>query len=693
MKRNQYPHLTAPICIRDHVFKTRLIYPVAQPHFIQASEDYPAGQTISYYESRVRGKGAGLIFLHDLTNPKQRDEPLDCGHFSRYNLEDKGAQNGIAHFLGIMHLYGTFVTPEINMGRRLNLCCNDPAWGFVPDPHLPHAAYGPEDLVDRHGQPVPLHLDFAASTQMGFDVRPDYEAGSESAKEEAKSGGPRYITPEVMDELIAATIDHAKKWQSLGADGGYIDFANFPVGQFLRASFNQRRDEYGGSLENRIRFPVRFVREIRKAMGDHFLLIINSPDIKTREGDDGITLDELAVFVKAVEPYADLLQLRVSKPDHVPDDECVCAQASAYLKSQGVKMPIAIKTYFKRLDQMDAVLAEGKADFIAPGHMFICNENLGELIQQGRGEDANPCIECHCCRGTSSTGDWMSQCTINPEMGIEYRIPFLVRPVTQKKRVAIIGGGPGGMKCAMYLKDRGHEPVIFEKSDELGGQIKMANYAKFKWELLRYLDFLKEQVAKRGIEVRLNTTATPESIEAENFDTVVAACGASAQMPAIQGVENTQWDPINIYGREDQLGHTVVVIGGASSASEAAVHLSNCGHQVIQLCRRECIGYDLNPIRGIPYMNILANRSGVETIHRARTTQIEPGKVTYVDAAGETHTIDCDDVVAAGGMKPNAELAMSFADCAPEFYMIGDCTEPATMRHAIKDAYCTAMQI
>lgn len=164
-------------------------------------------------------------------------------------------------------------------------------------------------------------------------------------------------------------------------------------------------------------------------------------------------------------------------------------------------------------------------------------------------------------------------------------------------------------------------------------------------------------------------------------------------MPAIEGVEHTKWDPINIYGRRTSWATPWSSSAGASSASEAAVHLSNCGHQVIQLCRRECIGYDLNPIRGIPYMNLLANRSGVETIHRAKTTKIEPGLVTYVDAAGETHTVACDDVVAAGGMQPRAELAMSFADCAPEFYMIGDCTEPATMRHAIKDAYCTAMQI
>lgn len=689
--KNQYPSLTAPMYIRGHLFKTRMIYPVAQPHFLQGSENYPAGQTISFYENRARGKGAALILLHDLTDMTQREMQRDVGHFSMYDIDDKGAQNGISHFIGLMHMHGTFVTPELNMGRRMHLSCNKPEWGAKPNFALTVGALSKADLVDREGKPVPLSLDYAKTTQQGFDGPVTYDKGSKSAKSSPAS--LIYMTREHMDAYIEETIAHAKKWRALGADGGYLDLShNFPIGQFLRASFNLRTDEYGGSLENRMRFPLEVIRAIRAAMGDDYLLILNSPVVCDEPGADGMTLDELTIFLKEAEPYADLLQLRRNITAWYAHGKCVSADASAYLKSKGVKIPIAVNTPFKRLEQMDEVIEKGEADFVAPGHMFICNDNLGELIQQGRGEDANPCIECHCCRGTSSTGDWMSQCTINPRMGIEYRLPFIERPVKGQKRVAVIGGGPGGMYCAMELKDRGHIPVIFEKSDELGGQIKMAKYAAFKWELLRYLDFLKVQVAKRDIEVRLNTVATPEAIEAEGFDAVVAAVGASPKQPSIEGAENAKWDPVNIYGHETELGKKVVVIGGASSASEAAIHLSQRGHDVVQLCRRECIAYDLNPIISTPYMNILANRSGVLTRHNARTTRIEPNRVTYADAQGE-HTVDCDDIVAAGGMEPNADLAVSFASCAPEFYMIGDCTEAATMRHAIKDAFCTAMQI
>jgi 2,4-dienoyl-CoA reductase-like NADH-dependent reductase (Old Yellow Enzyme family)/thioredoxin reductase len=690
----RYKNLTAPMYLRGHVLKTRLIYPVAQPHFLQGDDNYPTNATISYYEARVRDDGAAMIWLQDLTDREQRTQPLDCGHFSMYDLDDKGAQNGINHFTGHMHLYGSYVCPELNLGRRMHLCCNDPAWGFVPQRGLPPGVEKPEDLIDRNGNPVPCSLDFAKTTQMSFDGPIPTEEDAEAGERVDPMGRQIYMTREVMDDYLNKMVAHAKQWKSLGADGGYLDLSwNYPIGQFLRASFNQRTDEYGGSLENRMRFPLEVLRRLRSELGESYLLSINSPAVCDQPGGDGMTLDELVVFLKAAEPYADILHLRVRGVDHIPEKGCLSADASAYLKAQGVKMPIAISTPYKDLDKMEAEIAAGRCDFIAPGHMFICNENLGKLLQEGRGEDANPCIECHCCRGTSSTGEWMSACTINPEMGIEYRKPFLVRPVTKLKKVAVIGGGPGGMKCAMYLQDRGHTPVIFEATGELGGQIKMANYATFKWELKRYLDFLKAQVAKRGIEVRLNTAATPEAVKAEGFDAVVVAVGGSAKAPKIEGVENAKWNPINIYGHESEIGHTVVVIGGASSASEAAVHLAKLGHEVIQLSRKECIGYDLNPIRSIPYMNALANKSGVLTYHSVRTQKIEPNAVTFTDQDGVQQTVACDDVVAAGGMEPNSGLAISFKSCADEFYMIGDCRENGTMRHAIRDAYGIAMQI
>lgn len=690
--KKRYAHLTSPMTIRGKTLKSRLIYPVAQPHFLQANELYPADQTLSFYEERARN-GAAMIWMQDCTDMTQRNMPADVGHFNMYDIHDKGVQNGLNQFSANMHLYGTLVCPELNLGRRMNIACNDPAWNVQMPRSLPAANVDPSVMLDKNGNRIPIAPGRNETLTTGFNKGTIYEKGKAPAG--LFGGKQRYITREIMDEYIEATIQHAREYTALGYDGGYLDLShNFPIGQFLRACVNHRTDEYGGSLENRMRFPIEVIRRLREAVGENYILSINSPVLDGDSCGDGMTLDELAVFLKKIQPYIDLFHLRRRIPDHKrPPETCQGAEYSAYLKSRGITVPIAISTPYKDLDKLEEIIAKGQADFIAPGHLFISNENLGSILRNGNGEDLNPCIECHCCRGTSSTGEWASSCSINPEMGLEYRLHKIRRPVGPSKRVAVIGGGPGGMKCAMYLKDRGHEPVIFEASDELGGQIKMAKYPDFKWELLRYLEFLKTQVEKRGIEVRLNTFATPDYIEQEGFDAVVAAIGGTPRTPDIPGAESVHWNPVNIYGNKDQIGHKVVVVGGASSATEAAAYLSQEGHDVIQISRKDCLGYDLNPIRMIPYMNILANTSGVAPVYQAVTTEVGPEHVTYKDQEGTSHTILCDDVVLSGGMMPCSKQASAFASCAPEFYMVGDCRQNGTMRNAIRDAFGVAMQI
>lgn len=425
-------------------------------------------------------------------------------------------------------------------------------------------------------------------------------------------------------------------------------------------------------------------------MGEKYLLVVNAPNIG---GPMGMDMDEAAEFLKAIDPYIDLLQVRGQHPDHEKVTVCESAELSRGLKARGVKTPIAISTYYKDLDSLNNVIASGDADLVAPGHLFICNEHLGEILKNGNGEDLNPCIECHVCRGTSSTGDWMSHCTINPEIGMEHRVKRLQEPVVKQKKIALIGGGPGAIKCAMWLKDRGHTPVIFEQSDALGGQIKTSEYPEFKWELRRYLDFLRNQVSKKGIAVHLNTTATPEMIQQLGFDVVIAATGAAPQTPNIPGAEDTQWNGLNIYGNQEKLGRRVVVIGGSSAAAEAACYLAECGHEVTEISRQGRLAYDLNPIRSIGYMNEKAQKLGVQVIRKAKTTGIEPGCVHYLDRKGQACTIEYDDVVVCGGMKPNSEAAIAFRFSAPEFYMIGDCRQPGNMRNAIRDAYALAMRI
>ncbi len=714
-KSERYAALTQPLKIRNKVMKSRFVYPVAQPHFLQANETYPADAIIEYYANRAKN-GTALILMHDLTNLDQRYAGMDCGHFAMYNLDDKGAQNGFTQFAEYMHMMGTLVCPELMLDNRMPLQVNDPdvpnpnGHGFGPGgPMGPGGPGGPGGEPDDDQPPMggpmgpmmggSMPIDSASEEPLRklIDGAPGWPVETVPPEGKIVAGAPgspmkgtRQIKGELFEYYIQAMIEHAKTYKNLDFDGGYVDFAanNFMLGKFFYPSQNWRTDEYGGSLENRCRFPLEVLRRLRQALGNEFIIAINCPNT-----NDGFTEEDCIWFLKQAEPYIDLIQLRHMHADHEPYPECTSAEQSARFKAAGVKTPIFVATYYKDLDNLNRIIAEGKVDGVAPGHLMICNENMGEILRDGNGEDLNPCIECHVCRGTSSTGDWMSHCTINPLIGMEHQAWRFIKPVTTLKKVAVIGGGPGGMKCALWLKERGHTPVIFEASDELGGQIKSANYPSFKWELKRYLDFLKNQMVRKDIDVRLNTFATPEMIEAEGFDAVVVAIGGHCRKPGVEGAENTRWDVTNIYGHADEIGHRVVVIGGNSTSAEAACYLAETGHEVVELSRQGRFATDLNPIRMVSYMNQKLAKMGVKTKPQCETLKIEPGKVTYKNYKGDIKTIACDDVVVNGGITPDHSESAKFVGCCREYYVIGDARQPGTMRHAIRDAFSVAHQI
>lgn len=683
-----YPNLTRPIKIGSSMVKSRFLYPCAQPHFLQGPELYPADPVTSYYASLAKN-GAGIMLFHDLANDYQRSTGgFDIVHFAMYDINDKGCQNYFSHFTHMVHYYGGKIISSMNTDMAVPYTVNDPS--IAPGTAGMPGADAPYDPSDEDS------LQYTFGSLIGPEgVDPALKGlGIDPSLRQA-------FTKETIEEYIDMWIARAKLYQSLGFDGGLIDLNSF-IGQFFRESTNKRTDEYGGSRENRERFLHQFLGKARKVLGKDFIILVNCPgfEMEGLVGGHGARWpkDELVDILNVLTPYVDLLNLRLSNSDNLSEEEaavypCASAIAARALKDAGVTIPIAGSTTYYDLETNEKTLASGDLDMICANHIFMCNENLGEILKSGRSQDLNPCILCHQCRGVSWTGHWMSHCTLNPEMGMEYRKDKMIAPVTKKKKVAVIGGGPGGMKAAMYLKERGHTPVIFEKSDALGGQIKQVEALDFKWRLNKYRKFLINQMKEKDIEVRLGVEATPEMIEAEGFDVCIAAVGATPALPAIEGAETARWTAYSVMGHEAELGKNVVVVGGASTAAEAAIYLAKAGHNVTQICRKNIVAYELNPIRERGNVNKMSLDAGVKHKRLCTTTKVEPGKVTFVDRHGVEHTIECDDVVVSGGMDPSIELAASFHGCAPEYYAIGDCRQSGNMRDAIFDAYAACMQI
>ena len=288
-------------------------------------------------------------------------------------------------------------------------------------------------------------------------------------------------------------------------------------------------------------------------------------------------------------------------------------------------------------------------------------------------------------------------------------------PPEAVKKVAVIGGGPAGMKAALTAAERGHQVTLFEAQDHLGGQLIHADYMSFKVPLRQYKKYLIRQVGKAGVDVHLNTRATREMLAAGGYDAVIAACGAVPRKLDIPGVsQENVYAPIDIFGHEDALGQRVLVVGGGETGAETAAHLRNMGKDVTVMTRQKriCDNYESHAER--VFRELL---EGIPVIPHAQITKIEGNIITYIDESGTEQTSKADSVVMASGVLANVDECMKFADTAPQFFVVGDSdvkvcelfnlhfigpkglndgklkTYEPNVRHATFTAYTTAMQI
>jgi NADPH-dependent glutamate synthase beta subunit-like oxidoreductase len=337
-------------------------------------------------------------------------------------------------------------------------------------------------------------------------------------------------------------------------------------------------------------------------------------------------------------------------------------------------------------------------------------------VTEGRGEDIIPCLWCNKCHGTilDDPDPWLSVCSVNPLMGIEHKLHRLVEPAERAKKVAVIGGGPAGMRAAIYAAKRGHDVTLYEKTDKLGGLLTHGDYASFKWPVGEYKTWLIREVGKNGVKVIMNCSPTVDMIKAGGYDAVIAATGSTPNTPDIEGFRTADGSLakgymhcIEVFGNEDKLGKKVIIVGGSETGIETAMYLCENGHDVTILTRQNKIGHDCSRLHYItmafigtdpetgrtterPAWEKYSNLKGIPSV---TTKKVEGGKVTYVDAAGAEHTIEADSVVLCGGMNPCTDEALAFAGTAEQFFIIGDANGCGNLQRCNRDAFSKANQI
>ncbi|MDR1643221.1 MAG: FAD-dependent oxidoreductase, partial [Clostridiales bacterium] len=511
----EYKSLLSPIVIRGNVLKNRMESANSLPHFLQGPESFPADSVITHYANRAKS-GAAIVTCMGINNFSRgagMPMEMDAAHFPDFDLYEPASQNYLLQLADAIHFYGS-------------IAC----MGFFIPPHGGYPLLKPQGGIEVIKIDNPMGP-FPGSTPEQISEFYDH------CKEVIAS-----YDEEVLERIAESYGQQCRILKGLGFDMVSIHLCyrgQLPT-KFLSPMTNARTDKFGGILENRARFPLMILKRIREEVGPNFIIELL---FSGEETNGGYTAQDAIDFLKMAEPYVDIVQVRAAEadPNHPTGftlEETPFLKLAARIKESGVKMLVASVGGWQKPETAETALSEGKIDIVSMARAWVSNPNYGNLVYDGRADDIVPCLRCNKCHGRGPNDPYVSVCSVNPLIGIEHRLSHLLTPLGAKKKVAVIGGGPAGMKAAICAYDRGHEVTLFEATDALGGTIKHADCIDFKWPLKNFKDYLIRQVEKRDIEVRLNITATPEQLKGQEFDEVVAALGATPIKPPIPGIDN-----------------------------------------------------------------------------------------------------------------------------------------------------------
>lgn len=510
------------------------------------------------------------------------------------------------------------------------------------------------------------------------------------------------LTKDMLTEIKEAQIEWAKYAKACGFDGVLVHmcYGLSVAARLLSNRYNHRTDEYGGSLENRCRFALEICEGIKKACGNSFIVeaVITGNDVHP----DGWKIEDSIAFAKMAEGKIDMLQIRHAEADpshptgYSKNPYPMMADAAA-IKAGGVNIAIETIGGYNDIDIMEDVIASGKADFIATARSWISNPEFGKLIEEGRNEDVIPCIRCNKCHSRPTTDKFMpvTNCSVNPIWGLEHRITQMFDAPIGKKKVAVIGGGPIGMRAALFVSDRGHDVILYEKTDKLGGLLNCTDGISFKWPINKYKNWLVAQIEKReNVTVCLQTEATKKLLQENAVDTVLISVGSTPVIPNIPGIENAK-SCIEMFGKETEISKDVVIIGGGDIGVDMGMHLAENGHNVTVLEATDQISAGNKIVHTYTLLwDAIAELPTFTYETQAKIIRISPNGVVYENRNGEKKVKEAGTILYAVGVRPNADQAVALTDSTSYVsYFIGDCVGMGDLQHGNRSAYGAANRI
>lgn len=646
----KYPNLCSPIKIGNVYFRNRMFG--APMGGTDITADCTVGpKSTAFYELRAKGGAASVTVSELVVHPK-----TEASHMYHLDLQTVGSLASFTYTADAIRRHGAIASVELSHSGQ----------------------YAGTYLVDKEKK--------GSLAQWGPSpgTRPD---GREV----------RELTKELIGEIVEAYGEKATLAKTAGFEmvmvhGGH----GWLINQFLSPYFNHRTDEYGGSLENRVRFAKEVLLSIRKAVGPGFPIEFRMSGSELFEG--GYTLEDGIEIAKLLEPNIDLLHVSagtyqrgfgITHPSMFLEHGPNVYLAEAIKKH--VKVPVATIGALNDPAMMEEIIASGKADIVEMARALLADPELPKKVASNQDEYIVHCLRCFTCmaeRAVTST----RRCTVNPLIGREMD-GLEITPALKKKKVLVVGAGPGGLQAALTAKRRGHEVILCEKDNEVGGILIGEQAIPFKYEMYQLGVTLGRLVEAEGVDLRLNTEVNKEYAEEVDADVIIVASGSEPLLPPIPGLSVPKVITVNDYHhRKGEVSETVNVLGGGLAGCEIAIHLAREGKKVNLIEMNQQLAPDAN-IRHRPLMLQEIERCKINVYLGHKAVDIEDHGIWCMDQDGNKVRIEGATTISALGQRPRRQIVDQLIDAAPIVMTVGDCAKVSTITTAIYQGHHAGLDV